>query len=80
MSLPPETIAPVFISDLDKKSIRIPISIFANKGAQIIDTFILVDSRAIGDFINWDLAKKRGYQLQRLSQPLKAQNVDKSAN
>ena len=52
MSLPLETIAPVFISDPDEKSIRIPISIFANEGAQIVDTFILVDSRATGDFIN----------------------------
>ena len=67
MSLPPETIAPVFVSDPDEKSIHIPIFIFANEGAQIIDTFTLVNSRATGDFINWDLAKKKGYQLQRLS-------------
>ena len=80
MSLPSETIAPVFVSDPDEKSICIPISIFVNEGAQIIDTFTLVNSGATGDFINWDLAKKRGYQLQRLSQPLKAQNVDGSAN
>ena len=80
MSLPPETLAPVFVSNPDEKSIHIPISIFVNKGAQIIDTFTLVDSRATGDFINQDLAKKRGYQLQRLSQSLKAQNVDRSAN
>ena len=80
MSLPLETIAPVFISDPDEKSIHIPISIFANEGAQIIDTFALVDSGATGDFISRDLAKEKGYQLQRLSQPLKAQNVDGSAN
>ena len=80
MSLPSETIASVFISDPDEKSIHIPISIFAKEGAQIIDTFTLVDSEATGDFINQDLAKKRGYQLQRLSQLLKAQNVDGSAN
>ena len=80
MSLPPETNAPIFVSDPDEKSIHIPISIFANEGAQIIDTFTLVDSGAIGDFIDQDLAKKRGYQLQRLSQPLKAQNVDGNAN
>ena len=78
--MPPETIAPVFVSDSDEKSICIPISIFANKGAQIIDTFALVDSGATGDFINQDLAKKKGYQLQRLSQLLKAQNMDGSAN
>ena len=52
MSLPLEIIAPVFISDPDEKSIHIPISIFANKGAQIIDIFILVDSEATGDFID----------------------------
>ena len=80
MSLPLETIAPVFISDPDEKSICIPISIFANEGAQIIDTFALVDSGATGDFINQDLAKKRGYQLQRLSQLLKAQNMNGSTN
>ena len=78
--MPPEIIAPVFISDPDEKSIRIPISIFVNEGAQFIDTFVLVDSRATGDFINQDLAKKKVYQLQRLSQSLKAQNVDGSAN
>ena len=52
MSLPLETIAPVFISDPDEKSICIPISIFANEGAQIIDIFTLVNSRAISDFID----------------------------
>ena len=80
MSLPLEIIAPVFISDPDEKSICIPISIFVNKGAQIVDTFALVNNRATGDFIDQDLAKKKGYQLQRLSQPLKAQNMDGSAN
>ena len=78
--LPPETIAPIFISDPNKKSICIPISIFANQEAQIIDTFALVDSGETGDFIDRDLAKKKGYQLQKLSQALKAQNMDESAN
>ena len=80
MSLPPEIIAPVFISDPDEKSICIPISIFVNEGAQIVDTFVLIDSGATSDFINQDLVKKKGYQLQRLSQPLRAQNVDRNAN
>ena len=61
MSLPPEIIAPVFVSDLDEKSICIPISIFMNEGAQIIDTFAPVDSGATSDFINWDLIKKKEY-------------------
>ena len=64
MSLPPKTIAPVFVSDPDEKYIHIPISIFVNEGAQIIDTFALVDSGATGDFIDQDLVKKKGYQLQ----------------
>ena len=33
MFLPPEIIAPVLVSDPDEKSIRIPISVFANEGA-----------------------------------------------
>ena len=78
--LPPEIIAPVFVSDPDEKSIHIPISIFVNKGAQIVDTLTLVNSRATGGFIDWDLVKKKGYQMQRLSQPLKAQNMDGSTN
>ena len=78
--MPPEIIAPVFVSDPDEKSICIPIFIFTNEEAQIINTFALVDSRVIGDFIDWDLIKKKGYQMQRLFQPLKAQNMDGSAN
>ena len=80
MSLPPEIIAPVFVSDPNEKSIHIHISIFTYEGAQIVDTFALVNSGATGDFINQDLVKKKGYQMQRLSQPLKAQNMDRSAN
>ena len=67
MSLPPETIAPVFVLDPDEKSIHIPILIFVNEGAQIIDTFALVNSGTTGDFIDQDLVKKKGYQMQRLS-------------
>ena len=37
MSLPPEIIAPVFVSDPDEKSICIPIPIFVNEGAQNVD-------------------------------------------
>ena len=66
-SLSPEIIAPIFISDPDEKSIHIPISIFVNEGAQIVDTFALVNSRATDDFIDQDLIKKKGYQMQRLS-------------
>ena len=59
MSLPPEIIAPVFVLDPDEKSVHIPISVFVNKRAQIIDTFALMDSGATGDFIDQDLVKKR---------------------
>ena len=80
ISLPLEIIAPVFVSDPDEKSICIPVSIFVNKEAQIVDILALVNSRATGDFIDQNLVKKRGYQMQWLSQPLKAQNMDRSAN
>ena len=57
--LPPEIVAPVFVSDPGEKSICICISIFVNEGAQIIDIFVLVDSGATSDFNDQDLIKKK---------------------
>jgi hypothetical protein len=59
-ALPPPKvpIAPVFVSDPNAQSIHIPISIYATEGAQIVDTFALVDSGATGRLINRDLVQK----------------------
>ena len=57
--MPPEIIALVFVSNPDEKSIHIPISVFANEGAQIIDTFALVDRGQPGTLSTKIWSKKR---------------------
>jgi hypothetical protein len=81
-TLPPPKvpIAPVFVSHPNTQSIRIPISIYATEGAQIVDTFALVDSGATGSFIDRDLVQKRKIPMPRLPYPLHAQNVDGTHN
>jgi hypothetical protein len=81
-TLPPPKvpIAPVFVSDPNTQSIHIPVSIYATEGAQIIDTFTLVDSGATGSFINRDLVQKSKIPMLRLPRPLCAQNVDGTHN
>jgi hypothetical protein len=72
--------APVFVSDPNAQSIRIPVLIYATEGAQIIDTFALVDSGATGSFIDRDLVQKRKIPMLRLPRPLRAQNIDGTHN
>jgi hypothetical protein len=81
MPPPPKVpIPPVFVSDTNVQSIRIPVSIYATEGAQIIDTFTLVDSGATGSFIDRDLVQKRKIPMLRLPRPLRAQNIDGTHN
>jgi hypothetical protein len=81
MPPPPKVpIAPVFVSDPNVQSICIPVSIYATEGAQIVDTFTLVDSRATGSFIDRDLVRKRKIPMLCLPRPLRAQNVDGTHN
>jgi hypothetical protein len=81
-TLPPPKvpIAPVFVSDPNAQSICIPVSSYATEGAQIVDTFALVDSGATGSFINRDLVQKRKIPMLRLPRPLHAQNIDGTHN
>jgi hypothetical protein len=62
------------------QSIHIPVSIYATEGAQIIDTFALVDSGATGSFIDRYLVQKRKIPMLRLPRPLHAQNIDGTHN
>jgi hypothetical protein len=82
-STPPPSkvpIPPVFVSDPNIQSIRIPILIYATEGAQIIDTFALVDSGATRSFIDRDLVQKRKIPMLHLPHPLQAQNIDGTHN
>jgi hypothetical protein len=77
---PKVPIAPVFASDPNAQSIHIPVSIYATEGAQIIDTFALVDSGATGSFIDRDLVQKRKIPILHLPRPLRTQNIDGTHN
>jgi hypothetical protein len=78
---PPKVpITPVFVSDPNVQSIRIPVSIYATEGAQIVNMFALVDSGATGSFINRDLVQKRNIPMLSLHRPLCAQNIDGTHN
>jgi hypothetical protein len=81
-TLPPPKvpITPVFVSDPNAQSIRIPVSMYATEGAQIVDTFALVDSGATGSFIDRDLVQKRMIPMLHLPRPLRAQNIDGTHN
>jgi hypothetical protein len=81
-TLPPPKvpIAPVFVSDPNAQSIRIPVSIYATEGAQIVDMFALMDSGATRSFIDRDLVQKRKIPMLRLPRPLRAQNIDGTHN
>lgn len=73
-------IAPVFVSNPSMQLIHIHISIFTQEGAQIVNTFVLMDCSTIGSFINRDLVQKKKIPMIHLLKPLQAQNIDRSAN
>jgi hypothetical protein len=78
---PPKVpISRVFVLDPNAQSIHIPFSIYAIEGAQIVDTFTLVDSGATGSFIDRDLVQKRKIPMLHLPCPLCAQNIDGTHN
>jgi len=58
----------------------IPIKISGKTEKENIDTPRLLDSRAGAKFIDQNYARKSGFKIQQLEQPLKAFNVDGTEN
>jgi len=58
----------------------IPIKISGKTEKENVDTPGLLDSGAGGKFIDQNYARKSGFKIQRLEQPLKAFNVDGTEN
>jgi len=58
----------------------IPIKISGKTEKENIDTPGLLDSGAGGKFIDQNHARKSGFKIQQLEQPLKAFNVDGTEN
>ena len=68
------------VTSCDKNSISIPISITCDKEKKIVEAQALIDSGVGGMFIDPNYAKSSGFKIQKLNQPLTAQNVDGIAN
>jgi len=58
----------------------IPIKISGKTEKENVDTPGLLDSGAGGKFIDQNYARKSGFKIQRLEQPLKAFNIDGTEN
>ena len=58
----------------------IPIKISGKTEKENVDTPGLLDSGAGGKFIDQNSARKSGFKIQKLEQPLKAFNIDGTEN
>ena len=68
----------VLVALPNKRTICLPIKLAA--GTQIIKTTALIDCGTTGNFIDIGLLSKANFPLQRLPKPIRAYNVDGTAN
>ena len=61
-------------------SIRIPVLLYASKGAHIVDTRALADCGASGNFVDHALVQKHRWKKEWLTKVLKARNADGTDN
>jgi hypothetical protein len=57
-----------------------PAAIVYNSGNSTVDTLVLIDSGAEGEFIDRDYARSIGIELRKLKQPIRPWNVDGTLN
>ena len=69
-----------------RQTLKLLREVWLNVGLERIDTHkevsvrVLLDSRAMGLFMNKRLAKKQGFKLEKLNRPIKVRNIDGSNN
>jgi len=81
MSVSPSLdISSVYTAKIVSNSMTIPIKISGKTEKENVDTPVLLDSGAGGKFIDQNYARKSGFKIQQLEQPLKAFNVDGMEN
>ena len=68
----------VLVALPNERTIHLPVKLAT--GTQIIETTTLIDCRATGNFIDIGLLSKANFPLQRLPKPIRAYNVDGTAN
>ena len=65
--------------NMQSNSFSIPVQL-RNNTNQNVETLALIDSGAGGKFIDQNYVRKLGVKIQKLEQPLIAQNVDGTKN
>jgi hypothetical protein len=80
MSISPSlSIYSVLIATMKLNTLSIPVAI-KDSEKEIVDIPALIDSGAGGMFIDQNYARKTGFQIQKLEEPLIARNVDSTPN
>jgi hypothetical protein len=69
----------VLLATVKSNTLSIPVAI-KDSEKEIVDIPALIDSGAGGTFIDQNYAKKAGFQIQKLKEPLTARNVDNTPN
>ena len=70
----------VHTARIASNSMIIPIQISGKTERENVETLGLIDSGAGGKFIDQKYARKSGFEIQKLEEPLKAFNVDGTEN
>ena len=76
--LPSQFLSHVLVASDNERTLRFPVKLLLGK--QIVETTALIDSRATGNFIDLGLLSLVHFPLRKMSQPVRAFNVDGSLN
>ena len=70
----------VTLATIKSNSLSIPITIKQTENNETVETLRLIDSGAGGKFIDQNFARKKGFKILTLKEPLVACNVDGTKN
>ena len=76
--LPFQGLAHVLVAPDNERTLRFPIKLLVGK--QIVETIILIDSRATSNFIDLGLLSLAKFPLKKLPTAIQAYNVDRFTN
>ena len=73
-----QSLSHVLVAPDNERTLRFPVKLLIGK--QTVETTALIDSGATGNFIDLGLLSLANFPLKKLSQPIRAFNVDGSLN
>ena len=77
-TLPSQSLSHVLVAPDNERTLRFPVKLLIGK--QTVETTTLIDFGATGNFIDLGLLSLVNFPLKKLSQPIRAFNVDSSLN